>query len=107
MHVDSGQFATVEVIDSQSTIQFVAKGYSILTDEVVVTYTSPVIIVSEDGYTSDVKKDNSMQPWGGVLVAISVMLLLMIAGIGYYVVRGRSIKADITRKPDYSSVTYI
>lgn len=108
MHVGSGQFATIEVTDSGSTIQFVAKGHSISADpDVIVTYTSPVIIVSDDGYKSNNERPPHMKSWGGVLIALSVLLILVIAGIGYYMFRGKSFKADLLRRPANDVGSYI
>jgi hypothetical protein len=110
MFIGNGQFATMEVVDSESTIQFFVRGRSVSSDTVVLTYTSPVIIVTEEGYhINDVETSGGLKPWGGVLIAITVLFLLLILGLGYYIVRGRSFKADITRRPDYnnSGIQYI
>lgn len=101
MYVGSGQFATVEVNDTGNTIQFKAKGHNIEAEEdVTITYISPVIIISDAGYLVNNEREQGLKSWGGVLIAIAMILLLMIAGIGYYLGRGRSLKSELTRKPD-------
>eukprot|EP01127_Copromyxa_protea_P004521 TRINITY_DN14378_c0_g1_i1.p1 TRINITY_DN14378_c0_g1~~TRINITY_DN14378_c0_g1_i1.p1 ORF type:complete len:602 (+),score=105.39 TRINITY_DN14378_c0_g1_i1:13-1818(+) len=95
MHVANGQFATMEIKDSGSTISFVARGHNINSKELVLEFTSPELIVSGDGYTLDSRREKGIQGWGGVLIYFGLMLAFMILGIAYYVVRGRSLKSDI------------
>jgi len=98
--VGTAQYATLKVIDRGSTIQFFAEGHNLYSDEVTITYTSPIIVVSEEGYLypTNEDEDRGLPGYGAVLIALTVMMLLLLLGLIYYLVRGRSITSDLTRQ---------